>query len=185
MYRAATSAALRGCGEPETWTPAGVLRAVDGITLVPEDTSYVPRLDGADLTVEIRDHAVTTNVSRVAQMVPVRDWVNARVREAAKESDIVVDGRDMGTAVFPEADLKIFLVADPAERARRRLVQRLARRPSDEEVERETARLLARDAADAAQTVPALDAIKLDTTRLTQADQVEQIVAMARLARRR
>ena len=87
--------------------------------------------------------------------------------------------RDMGTAVFPDAPLKIFLVADPWERARRRLTQRLGRRPTDEEVAEETDVLVQRDAKDATQTVQAKDAVLLDTTYLTQPEQVERIVALA------
>jgi cytidylate kinase len=113
-------------------------------------------------------------------MPPVRDWVNARVRDAAVGHDVVVDGRDIGTVVFPAADLKIFLVADPWERARRRLVQRLARRPSEEEIAAETELLVQRDARDATQTVQALDAVLIDTTALTQAEQVDRIVALAK-----
>lgn len=113
-------------------------------------------------------------------MPRVREWVNARVRDAAQSSDIVVDGRDMGTAVFPDADLKVFLVADPWERARRRLVQRLQRQPSESEIAEETERIVKRDAQDATQTVQAKDAVLIDTTYLTQEEQVERIVALAR-----
>jgi cytidylate kinase len=109
-----------------------------------------------------------------------RRWVNAKVREAARSHDVVADGRDMGTAVFPDAPLKIFLVADPWERARRRLTQRLGRRPTDEEIAAETDLIVQRDAKDATQTVQAKDAVLLDTTFLTQAEQVERIVALAR-----
>jgi cytidylate kinase len=128
----------------------------------------------------IRSSEVTRNVSTVAAMPAVRAWVNERVREAAESNDVVVDGRDMGTAVFPDAPLKVFLVADSWERARRRLVQRLGRQPLEEEVAEETDRLVQRDARDATQTVPAKDAVVLDTTSLTQEEQVERIVALAR-----
>jgi cytidylate kinase len=102
------------------------------------------------------------------------------VRRAASDHDVVVDGRDIGTTVFPGAALKIFLVADPWERARRRLVQRLQRKPTDEEIAEETDRLVQRDASDATQTVQAKDAVLIDTTALTQAEQVDRIVALAR-----
>ena len=105
------------------------------------------------------------------------------VRAAAGEYDIVVDGRDMGTVVFPEAALKIFLVADPWERARRRLTERFMRRPTEAEIAEETERLVQRDARDATQTVQAKDAILIDTTSLTQAEQVDRIVALAEAAR--
>jgi cytidylate kinase len=86
----------------------------------------------------------------------------------------------MGTAVFPEAQLKVFLVADPWERARRRLLQQFGRSPNDDEIAEETQRLVHRDAGDATQTVQAADAVLIDTTYLTQEEQVERIVALAR-----
>jgi len=116
----------------------------------------------------------------LARTPEVRAWVNARVREAAAEHDVVVDGRDIGTAVFPDASLKVFLIADPWERARRRLIQRLGRHPADAEIAEETDQLVQRDARDSTQTVQAADAVLLDTTFLTQEEQVERIVALAR-----
>ncbi len=92
---------------------------------------------------------------------------------------MVVDGRDIGTVVFPDAQLKVFLIADPWERARRRLMQRHGRTPSMAEIADETERLVQRDARDATQTVQAKDAILIDTTYLTQAEQVERIVSLA------
>jgi cytidylate kinase len=142
--------------------------------------AFATLIDGELAEEEIRGQAVTAQVSRVARMPAVRAWVNAQMRRTAEENDVVVDGRDMGTAVFPDAPLKIFLVADPWERARRRLTQRLDRRPSDQEVAAETDELVHRDAKDATQTVQAKDAVLLDTTYLTQVEQVERIVALAR-----
>jgi cytidylate kinase len=112
-------------------------------------------------------------------MQKVRAWVNQQVRDAARSHSIVVDGRDMGTVVFPHADVKIFLVADPWERARRRLIQQLQRAPTDDEIAEETGRLVHRDARDAQQSAQAVDAILLDTTYLTQEEQVDRIVALA------
>jgi cytidylate kinase len=111
--------------------------------------------------------------------------VNDVVRQTARGHDVVVDGRDIGTIVFPNADLKVFLVADPWERARRRLTQRLGRGPTDEEIAAETERLVQRDARDATQTVQASDAVLIDTTYLTQEEQVERIVALARVVLKR
>ena len=147
--------------------------------------SFVPLIDGEPADEELRGAEVTRHVSRVARMPRVRAWVNARVREAARAHDVVVDGRDMGTAVFPDATLKVFLVADPWERARRRLVQRLGRSPTDEEIAEETERLVQRDAKDATQTVQAKDAVLIDTTYLTQEEQVERIVALAKAVTQR
>jgi cytidylate kinase len=132
----------------------------------------------------VRTVEVTRLVSAGAQMAAVREWVNARVRETAVEHDVVADGRDIGTVVFPHAPLKVFLVADPWERARRRLVQRLGRRPADDEIADETEALVERDARDATQTVQARDAVLLDTTYLTQPEQVDRIVALARAQER-
>jgi cytidylate kinase len=75
--------------------------------------------------------------------------------------------------------VKIYLVADPWERARRRLIQMLGRSPTEAEVAEETDRLVHRDARDARQSGQAADAVLLDTTYLTQADQVDRIVALA------
>ena len=118
-------------------------------------------------------------------MPRVRDWVNARVRETARTHDVVVDGRDMGTAVFPHATLKVFLIADPWERARRRLTQRMGRRPTESEIAEETDRIVQRDASDATQTVQAKDAVLIDTTYLTQTEQVDRIVALAKAVTQR
>jgi len=94
-----------------------------------------------------------------------------------------VDGRDIGTVVFPEAPLKVFLTAAPDERARRRLLQQ-GEAWDDAVVARESAALAARDDQDANRAVaplrPATDAIVMDTTRLTLNEQVDQIVALAR-----
>jgi cytidylate kinase len=112
-------------------------------------------------------------------MQRVREWVNGKIREAAESRNVVVDGRDMGTVVFPDADLKIFLVAEPRERALRRLRQHGT--PASEQIlDDETIRIKERDARDAKQTVPAADAVTIDTTGLTQAEQVEQIVGLAK-----
>ncbi|MEP7344809.1 MAG: (d)CMP kinase [Gemmatimonadaceae bacterium] len=184
LYRAATFAARRALPDPSKWTPESVIAAAKGIELQPTEVSFAPFLDGEDVTAETRSIEVTRDVSQVAQMLPVRDWVNWRVREVARHHDVVVDGRDMGTAVFPNADLKVFLVADPWERARRRLIQRLGRAPTDDEIAVETEWLVRRDAADATQTAQARDAVVLDTTFLTQEEQVERIVSLAKAALR-
>lgn len=179
LYRAATAARLRRGGDPEEWTEESVLDAAGAVSLRAETSSFTPLLDGEPATEELRGPDVTRLVSRAARMEAVREWVNARVRAASEAHDVVVDGRDIGTAVFPDADLKVFLVADPWERARRRLIQRLQRGPTDEEIAEETDRLVHRDARDALQTIQATDAVLIDTTYLTQSEQVERIVALA------
>jgi cytidylate kinase len=185
LYRAATASRARRGDAPDQWTEDSVLEAAARVTLRMVGTWLEPLIDGVAAEAELRGSATTSQVSRIAQMPAVRTWVNDQVRATAEKFDVVVDGRDIGTVVFPDAPLKIFLVADPWERARRRLTQQLERRPTDEEIAAETERLVKRDARDATQTVQAKDAVLIDTTYLTQPEQVERIVALARAVTRR
>jgi cytidylate kinase len=180
IYRAITAAALRRSADAGGWTEDFVLAGGSSVGLEPDGRSFAPTIDGQRVDDQIRGTDVTRNVSRVASMQRVRAWVNDQVRSTAGSFDIVVDGRDMGTAVFPHAQLKVFLVADPWERARRRLLQSLGRSPTEDEIAEEVDRLVHRDAGDATQTVQAADAVLIDTTYLTQEEQVERIVALAR-----
>ncbi len=185
LYRAATAAVLRTGTNPESWTEAGVLAAAAGVTLEPGETTFHPHLGGEDLEEALRGKAVTANVSLVAKMPGVRAWVNAQCQRAAESHSVVVDGRDMGTAVFPKARVKVFLIADSWERARRRLVQRIQRAPDDAEIAAEVEALVQRDLKDESQTQQAADAMLIDTTFLTQEEQVERIVALAKATRDR
>jgi cytidylate kinase len=182
LYRAAAAAVLRTPLPPEEWSPRAVLGAASIVSVDSSGPVVRPLLDGQSAEEELRSAPVTASVSRVARMVPVRAWVNEQVRRVAARRDVVADGRDMGTAVFPEADVKVFLVADPWERARRRLVQHLKRLPTNDEIAAETDRLVHRDAADATQSVQARDAVLIDTTHLLQEEQVARIVALTRSA---
>jgi cytidylate kinase len=184
FYRAMTWLGLASGVSPDAWTEDALLRDVGRVGQWLAAFSVLPMIDGVEHDAALRENRVTQHVSRVAQMPRVREWVNDQVRLAARATDVVVDGRDIGTAVFPDAAVKVFLIADPWERARRRLVQRLSRRPSDVEIAAETESLVSRDAQDATQSAPARDAIIIDTTALTQAEQVDRIVALARAARR-
>lgn len=183
LYRAATAAILR-MRRDDSWNESDVVNAARTVSLEASESGFIPLLAGADADAELRGDSVTRNVSRVAQMRAVRDWVDEQVRRAGAEFSVVVDGRDIGTVVFPDANLKIFLVADPWERARRRLVQKYGTEPSQDEIADETERIVHRDAQDATQTVQARDAVLIDTTHLTQDEQVERIVALAHAAER-
>jgi cytidylate kinase len=185
LYRAATAVRLMSGGSPEWWTEPEVLDGARRITLAPSEGTFVPLIDGENADVMLRGLEVTQNVSAVARMAGVRLWVNAQVRKTSTSQNVVVDGRDIGTVVFPDASLKIFLIADPWERAKRRLIQRLGRHPNEAEIAAETDLIVHRDAKDATQTVQASDAVLIDTTFLTQEDQVERIVALARAASQR
>ncbi|MBX9929345.1 MAG: (d)CMP kinase [Gemmatimonadaceae bacterium] len=179
LYRAITAARLREGGAPEFWTEADVLAAAQRVSLVPHARGFTVCIEGRDAEEELRGQAVTGLVSMVAKISDVRGWVNAQVRATLRHGAVVCDGRDMGTAVFPDAALKVWLVALPEERARRRLLQRLGRPPSVEEIGPEAAALEARDQRDAEQTQPAPDAEWVDGTGISQGEQVARIVALA------
>lgn len=192
LYRALTLAAVDNLGEGgrrkgEEW-PAQQIVDLAGrlpVRLVLAGDRFRPEVAGADVEEAIRGERVTRFVSVVAAMPDVRTWVNTQQRRAveAVEGGVVVDGRDIGTIVFPEAPLKIFLTATPDERARRRLFQRGEAVDADL-VRRESQALAARDAADTNRRVaplkPAPDAVLLDTTALTLEQQVARVVELAR-----
>ena len=185
LYRAATAARVRQGDDVDEWTERSVLNAAQIVTLAPTETGFTPLLDGERAEAEMRGEAVTSKVSVVARMPLVREWVNSLVRKAGDEFDVVVDGRDIGTVVFPDAGLKVFLDAAPGERARRRLLERLNRAPTDYEIAEETGKIVLRDEMDAAQSVRSPDAVVIDTTHLDQKEQIRQIVALVseRMAR--
>ncbi len=185
IYRALTAVAIEQEPDMARWTAPQVLDGGRRVAMVPGERTFVALIDGARDDERLRGADVTAGVSIVAAIPEARQWVNAQVRAAAAAHAVVVDGRDIGTVVFPTATLKIFLVADSWERARRRLQQRLGRAPADDEIAEETELLVRRDAADQTQTVQARDAVLLDTTYLTQSDQVARIVALARAAMER
>jgi cytidylate kinase len=181
LYRAATLARHRAGGAPP-WSEESVLDATREVsfTLSPGATSWAVRVQGKSVEDELHGAVVSALVSHVAQMPRVREWVKGQMRSFAARGPLVVDGRDMGTAVFPAAQLKIFLDAHPTVRARRRSLQQLDRLPNVEELAAETERLTARDAKDATQSRRAPDAIVIDTSNLTQEEQVAQIAALAK-----
>lgn len=127
--------------------------------------------DGRDLSHEIRTPRADRIVTAAATNPGVRRALLPAQRAFATGRDVVAEGRDIGTVVFPEAELKVFLTADPRVRARRRVAQRHEHdevAPAPEELRREEEETLVgierRDAADAANTVPAPDAVHIDST---------------------
>ena len=192
LYRALTLAALdnlgdEGRGRGEGWSGQKIVGLAEDlpVRLVLVGDVFRPEVAGVDVEEAIRTERVTRHVSRVAAIPEVRTWVNAQQREAAANNPagVVVDGRDIGTVVFPDAPLKIFLTATPDERARRRLSQR-GRALEADDVQRESRALAARDEADASRPVaplkPAPDAVLLDSTTLTLEEQVQHVVELAR-----
>jgi cytidylate kinase len=198
LYRALTLAALdereggegrrRAAEGGERWIGQRILALAEElpVRLVLVGNVFRPEVAGVDVEQAIRSDRVTRHVSVIAAIPEVRTWVNAQQRQAVEGGQgrgVVVDGRDIGTVVFPEAPLKIFLTATPDERARRRLAQR-GDAPEAERVQRESQALAARDAADSNRRIAPLkaaqDALVLDTTALTLEDQVTQVVELAR-----
>lgn len=194
LYRALTLAALDNLGEEgkrkgAAWSGQRMVALAEElpVRLVLVGDQFRPEVAGVDVEKAIRSERVTRHVSVAAAIPEVRAWVNARQREAAAAhpSGVVVDGRDIGTVVFPDAPVKIFLTATPDERARRRLSQRGGGRAvGADEVRRESRALAARDEADASRPVaplkPAADAVLLDSTALTLEEQVGRVVELAR-----
>jgi len=192
LYRALTLAALdtlgeRGAGSGEQWPAHRIIGLADElpVRLVRVGDVFRPEVAGVDVEQAIRSERVTRYVSAVAAIPDIRTWVNTQQRQAVEGcvGGVVVDGRDIGTVVFPEAPLKIFLTATPDERARRRLFQR-GEAVDVEVVRRESQALAARDAADSNRRIaplkPAPDAVLLDTTTLTLEQQVTRVVELAR-----
>ena len=131
-------------------------------------------IHGEDVTEEIRKPKIDRVVSSVARHRGVREVMRERQRELGSHGDAVIEGRDIGTVVCPNADVKVYLVADTAERARRRT----ADRPEIGE-EALATDLRLRDERDAAQMQPAPDAQEIDTTELSideVVDRIEQLV---------
>ncbi len=189
LYRGVTLVALReaGVGDPLTdREPGEILRAAEdrGLMLQPDGVGFATYLEGIPVEDVIRAGDVTSRVSEIAAVPVVREWVNARLRDLVRAgSDVVVDGRDIGTVVFPAAGLKVFLTASPSIRAERRILQR-GDEVEPDRLREESDRLEARDRADAAREVAPLrmapDAIPLDGTGLTFQEQVDRIVGLAR-----
>ena len=181
MYRAVTQAALSRGADLTDGDALGTLAR----TVVIEVTDVV-RLDGVDVSEAIRGPEVTGAVSVVSAHPQVRDVLVARQREWAEaRGGGVVEGRDIGTVVFPDAPLKIYLTADEAERARRRQRDEEAA-ARDTDVAAVADALARRDALDSTRAVSPLqaaaDAVVVDTTAMSRDEVVAHVVALARAA---
>ncbi len=188
LYRAVTLVALEQGGERARWRPDALvaLARARPVALLPrgEPPVFEVTLGGRVAGDLLRSEAVTREVSGVSAMPPVRDFVNALLRVAAADGGVVLDGRDIGTAVFPDAEVKVFLVADAAERARRRLAERGRVAPDEHAVRGEAGALQRRDALDSSRDVAPLarapDGVVVDTTRLGFEEQVRTVVDLVR-----
>lgn len=169
FYRAATWLALRAGVDIADAQACTQLLAGVAITHADGRT----RVDGEDVEDAIRGAAVTAAVSTVAGHPQVRAMLVERQRAAVGNDGAVVEGRDAGTVVVPDAALKVWLTATPQERAARRAGQLGQTDP--QVVAKHVADIAARDAADAARMVRAPDAIEIDTTGRGVTELVEQL----------
>tara|TARA_B100001123_G_scaffold230236_1_gene258841 strand:- start:2641 stop:3342 length:702 start_codon:yes stop_codon:yes gene_type:complete len=185
FYRALTYGLLDAGVGPGRWegltTPD--LEGV-GVSVQPTDMGFRVLLGSRSPEAEIRSSRVTAHVSRLAGLSVVRSWLLGIQRDAGRAGRLVADGRDMGTVVFPGAEVKVFLTADLPERARRRLTEQGVVGPSAAEIVRETARIGERDRGDSERELSPLrcpeDALELDTTYLTFEEQVKAIMERVR-----
>jgi cytidylate kinase len=178
MYRALALKAIEQGAPVDDPAAMRALAESSRIELVPTGNSNRVLLDGRDVSERIRERDVTDAASRVSVHPAVRTWMVDRQRELGAQGGVIMEGRDIGTVVFPHAEVKIFLEADPNVRASRRILQhdaagdaqRAAKLKSDLE-ERDR-----RDSTRAvAPLVAAADAVHIDSTALT----IEQVIAEA------
>jgi cytidylate kinase len=166
MYRCVALAELRGAADPVECA----IGVGDRITL-----------DGEDVTDAIRSPEVTARASEVAARPDVRAQLVVRQRELIRSGDYVAEGRDIGTVVAPDAELKVFLTASPHERARRRAEQTGA---DLEDVLREQEQRDERDSTrEHSPLQPARDALRVDTDGLSVDDVAQRIVRLAKAVR--
>ena len=195
MYRAVTCAALeRGLDTADAEAMGALARELT-IAFGAGEAGPAVSIDGEDRTAEIRTPEVDANVSRVAAVPAVREAMLVLQRSIAEGADVVAEGRDIGTVVFPAAEVKVFLTADPEARAHRRAVQRAGGDTATGKQAEATAaeeqaikdELIARDKADSTRAVaplkPADDATHLDSTGMSVdevCDSICELMAKAR-----
>jgi len=179
MYRAMTLKALRekvDLGDPRALAQ---MAARTRIELIREGKQIKTLLDGQDVSREIRSPEVTANINSVCEVPEVRRVLVDLQRKAGEKGGVVVEGRDIGTVVFPHADLKFYMVASLEERAKRRLKE-LRSMGMDAKIEQVREQIRRRDELDSSRTNGPLkraeDAILLDTTDMSIQEQVEFIV---------
>lgn len=151
------------------------------ITLEPTIGGNRVLLDGKDVSTRIRDRDVTEAASRVSVHPSVREWMVARQQDMGKGGGVVMEGRDIGTKVFPNADLKIFLDADPVVREQRRLDQNRIKGPSAESIAAELRERDLRDRTRATSPLAAAsDAVTIDSTNLSEDEVLQKIEELVR-----
>ena len=172
MYRALTWLALR---DEVSGDDAQALAALAGAHPVSFDDAQHVFIDGEDVTASIRQPRIDRAVSSFSRHPAVRAVMRERQRALGAEGDAVIEGRDIGTVVAPGAEVKVYLVADESERARRRTADRPGL-PADALA----TDLRLRDEGDAAQLQPAPDAVRIDTTGLSPEEVIARIEELVR-----
>lgn len=186
MYRAVTLALLRSNTDLDDYD--SVCQVVDELELdiYDQEGKTVVILDGEDVSQAIRSVPVTKNVSAVSAMKYVREAMVEIQRNIGKKTNCVVEGRDIGTVVFPDAEFKIFMVADVQMRAERRLKE-LQEMGDDRSLQEVMADLKRRDKKDSTRAHSPLqkagDAIEIDTSMLSINQQVEKVEKIINLVR--
>jgi CMP/dCMP kinase len=189
LYRTVTLAALENGVDLADGDALGRLAAGSNIELRErEDDNVQVLLDGREVSEEIRSPRVTGASSQVAAHRQVREALLAKQRDLIASGDWVVEGRDIGTVVAPDAAIKVFLTADSEERARRRAAE-LRRRGIEAEAEDVHQAIEQRDRLDSTRSAAPLraaeDAVTIDTTSLDAAQVIEHVAALAERARAR
>jgi len=183
MYRALTLAALRRNVRLEDDEELTRLAREVRIELGQENGVPWVKLDGEDVSQAIRTPEVDRHVSRVSEVAGVREEIVRQQRVLAGSRDVVMEGRDIGTVVFPNAEVKVFLVADPVTRARRRKAE-LEQRGIVKPLEEILSEIVRRDEYDSSRAVSPLKraegAEDLDTSELSIQQQVDEVVARVR-----
>ncbi len=179
MYRAITWKAIDTGVDLDDEEALGRVADATSLELEPPERGGRILVDGTDVTESIRAPEISRSVSLVARVPAVRRAMVRLQREVAGEGSLVVEGRDIGTVVFPEAEVKIYLEATLEERARRRRLE-MAGRGIDQSLEDLVGEIRRRDELDSGREDSPLrrapDAIPLDTTGMTIEDQVEAVV---------
>jgi cytidylate kinase len=183
MYRALTLKVLRAGIDPGDSEGISRIALQAEVRLEPRPGRVRVLLDGEDVSDDIRTSEVTRHVSAVSEVPAVREVLVAAQRVLGAEGGVVLEGRDIGTVVFPDADVKVWMEADLGTRAARRRLE-LAGRGASPEVEEVAEDLARRDAHDSGRRHSPLkrasDAVNVDTTDLTIEEQVEVVAALVR-----
>jgi cytidylate kinase len=179
MYRALALKAIEWDASFEDEAALLKLAHESRITMEPAMGGNRVLLDKRDISVRIRERDVTEAASKVSVHPKVREWMVARQREMGLGGGVVMEGRDIGTKVFPDADLKIFLDADPVIREQRRMDQQRVKGAPAQSMAAELRERDRRDRTRAASPLePAPDAVLLDSTHLSEDEVLERIEAL-------